>query len=85
MAYIRHSWLARLIQALYIIGVCGACGVLIDLDHVLVLVVRGLPITWENLLTRAGRPLHLVAVLVSGGAFVALNALYIRFLLKEQG
>jgi len=37
-----------------------------DLDHPLVLVVRGIPLTWENLATRAGRPLHIPLLVCSG-------------------
>jgi len=72
---IRYWWLARLIQALSIFGRCGTIGVLLDLDHVLVLLLEGKPLTWENLCTNSGRPFHIPAVLVSGGVFCISCAL----------
>jgi len=64
--YVVSKCLGRLIEAFFVIGLCGACGVLIDLDHVLVLLVKGIPLTWENLARQAGRPFHIPAVVVCG-------------------
>lgn len=55
--------------------VCGGCSVALDLDHVLALWWKGLPITWENLARHAGRPLHLPAAVVSGCVCLVLGTL----------
>ena len=53
----------------------GVLGVALDLDHILVLWRKGLPITWRNLATQAGRPLHLPATVVSGLLCLIFGAL----------
>ena len=68
----------RFVTAFLIFCICGISGVLLDLDHVLALWYRGLPITWENLVFNAGRPLHIPAMLVSGLVCVILCALLVR-------
>jgi len=53
-------------RAFLVIGISGLWGVLLDLDHPLCLVARGLPITLENLPTKACRFAHLPMLLVGG-------------------
>ena len=65
-------------QALCIFSICGIVSVLLDLDHVLVLLARGIPITWENLARNASRPLHLPALVVSGVVCIISGALLVR-------
>ena len=74
--YVRNRWLAGCIKALYIFGVCGAFSVLHDADHIMVLVAKGLPITWENLLTQSGRPFHKLIMLGCGLVCVIRLSLY---------
>jgi hypothetical protein len=74
-----NKLVAGLVKALYIFGVCGIASIFLDLDHVLGLVLKGLPITMPNLTTQAGRPLHLPAVLASGAVFCISCALYPRW------
>jgi hypothetical protein len=57
---------SRLGYALLVFGICGIASVLLDLDHIVVLVQKGLPITIENLATRAGRPFHIPVLVVLG-------------------
>jgi len=76
---------ARRIEALYIVGVGGLISVGLDaVDHPLALIFKGIPITWENLARKAGRPLHLPMVLISGTIFIVLGALCCGFLLDEM-
>ena len=70
----------RRIDTLCLIGcafgfIGGLASVALDLDHILGLWLKGLPITWENLATQAGRPLHIPALVVSGVVCVILGAL----------
>jgi len=72
-----ETGLDRRTEALLVLVVCGAGSVLLDLDHVVALALAGIPISWENLATKASRFLHVPVTLavcaVSGlvGAFVA--------------
>lgn len=77
--------LYRLIQAFYIIGICGAASVLLDLDHVCVLLVKGLPITWENLARQAGRPLHIPTVVAIGIICLVEHTRLYRLLARDRG
>ena len=65
-------------KALLVFLVCGIVGVGIDLDHVLVLLVRGIPITWENLARHAGRPLHIPVLVVACAGSIVSGALLVR-------
>ena len=80
----------RRVQALLIVGLVfglggGIASNALDLDHPLALILKGLPITWENLATRAGRPLHIPAALVACiGSIVALPLMVRRILLDVK-
>ena len=74
------KWFGRLAQALFIIGICGAVSVLLDVDHVLFCIVSGTPITWENLARNAGRPLHIPAVVIVGVLCLIGHARFDRLL-----
>lgn len=69
---------ARRVTALLVFCICGCAGVLLDLDHILVLWIRGLPITLPNLADEAGRPLHIPAMLVMGAFALIFSALFAR-------
>lgn len=71
---------ARLNLSLLLIIYSSVFGWLVDLDHVLVLVQKGLPITTVNLLTQAGRPAHWPAFFVSISLCCLTGAYYFRFL-----
>lgn len=45
-------------KAFFLFCLFGASGVLLDADHIIALMCKGLPLTWENLARRSGRPLH---------------------------
>ena len=68
----------RRAKALCIVGIVfglggGIASCLLDVDHVLALILKGLPITWHNLARCAGRPLHVPATVVACiGSLVAL-------------
>ena len=64
--------------------IVGASGVGIDLDHLLVLFWRGIPVTLENLATKAGRPLHWPGVIVSGVVFIIAVSRHFRLLAKLE-
>ena len=54
---------SRRAKALCIVGLVfglggGIASNALDLDHPLALIIKGLPITWENLARHSGRPLH---------------------------
>ena len=66
------------LQAFCAFCLLGLVGVVVDVDHVLVLFWKGLPITWENLLTNSGRPLHIPLLVVSGVVCVCFGALLVR-------
>ncbi|MCM2325496.1 MAG: hypothetical protein NDI94_03470 [Candidatus Woesearchaeota archaeon] len=73
----HNDGLSSLIHALYLFGVFGAFSVLIDLDHVLVLLEEEIPITAHSLITYAGRPLHLPVLIVIGAVCIySLASLY---------
>lgn len=73
------------IKALCVFGVCGSVSVLLDaVDHPLALWLKGIPLSWENLATKAGRPLHLPAVLVSGCIWLFLCALHTRLSVRNS-
>jgi len=52
----------------WIIGICF--GLSLDIDHLFVLILKGIPITWENLATQSGRPFHIVGVIVAWISFI---------------
>lgn len=61
--------------AFLVFCVSGLCSLALDVDHILVLLYKGLPITIENLCTRSGRPLHWPSVLVLGFVCIIVSAL----------
>lgn len=74
-------------------GFVGACaffvyggiwGVLPDLDHPLGLLAQGLPLTWQNLCTQAGRMFHVPGLILLGAAFVLGNALTLGWVLARR-
>lgn len=62
-----------------VFSLSGLASLLLDLDHVLVLMAKGLPITFYNLAREAGRPLHWPIFLVSGFVCVLFGAYLLRF------
>lgn len=70
----------RFTLPLLIILAGGIVGVALDLDHVPVLLAKGLPVTLGNLATQAGRPFHRPALIISGGIFVYRLSQYFRLL-----
>ncbi len=64
--------------SLYLFGAFGAASVLIDLDHIPLLLEKELPITAQNLITQAGRPLHLPLVILLGVICLYLAACVYR-------
>ena len=58
----------------------GLVSVFLDLDHVIPLLQQGLPITVENLLTRAGRPLHIPILIIIGIVCIYFGSLITRLL-----
>lgn len=75
---------AGLVAALSLVGFGGVIGNLLDVDHILVLLVRGDPITLPNILQGAGRPLHTPSVIVSGCVFLIGHALGGRLLAGDR-
>lgn len=77
----------RMRTALLVLCSGGAFGVLYDLDHILVLWARGLPITLDNLMYKAGRPLHIPILLVCSAACFVCGALLAgqAFMVKKNG
>jgi len=53
-------------RALARFGILGLAGILIDLDHLPVLVWKGLALTPDNFIRNAGRPLHWPALVGCG-------------------
>ena len=68
----------RFLEPLFIILISGIVSVAVDLDHIIVLLTKGLPITLVNLATQAGRPLHIPLVVVSGIVCVISLSRFIR-------
>jgi hypothetical protein len=79
----RISVVGGLVFALHLIGLACALTVSIDADHLLAVVQNcGAPITiWKLLTCWGGRPLHLPAVLISGGLWGISCALFAGLLL----
>jgi hypothetical protein len=55
----------QILHALFVFGISGIAGVLVDIDHAYVLLQKALPITASNLIYNAGRPWHIGLFLVS--------------------
>lgn len=55
---------SRYISKFLLGGIFGVFSVSLDLDHVLVLLVKKVPITFFNLSTQAGRPFHIPIVIL---------------------
>ena len=54
-------------RALVHLGMCGFASVALDLvDHPLAVILNGYPLTWENLIRHAGRPLHYPVTVLAG-------------------
>jgi len=68
----------RRIVTLVIFWCSLAVWVFYDLDHPLALLWKGIPLTWENLCTQAGRPLHVPLLVCSGLCVGVLGALLVR-------
>ena len=80
----------RRAKALCIIGLvfglgggCASCA-LDAIDHPLALLLKGLPITWENLERNAGRPLHIPATVAAGIASIATLPSLVRRLFQVR-
>ena len=77
-------------KALLIVGLVFGLGggilscTLDAIDHPLALLLKGLPITWENLATRAGRPLHIPTTVAAGIASIATLPSLVRWLLQVR-
>ena len=56
----------KILDALLVFGALGLISVLLDVDHVPVLLSKTLPITIQNLIYRAGRPLHYPFLILTG-------------------
>ncbi|MFH2021426.1 MAG: hypothetical protein ABIJ34_08500 [archaeon] len=64
---IRHTiYNSDAIHALCVFGAFGVLGVLIDLDHFPGLIWKNISINTQNLLTYAGRPLHIPLLIFFG-------------------
>lgn len=74
LAALAYENRKRLAYAFLVASVCGLGGLALDLDHVLVLRTKGLPITLRNLCAAAGRPLHWPIVLVLGSVCCLVSA-----------
>lgn len=48
----------------------GIISLLLDVDHLLLLWWKNLPVTFVNLTTQAGRPLHIPALLVVSAFYI---------------
>lgn len=57
----------------WLVGVLGfilAC--IVDLDHLVVLIQKGIPISWKALATEAGRPAHVPLFFIVGLVCICL-------------
>ena len=79
----RITVVGGLVFALHLIVLGWAFTVSLDTDHLLAVVANcGAPITlWKILTCWGGRPLHLPAVVISGGVWVLFGALFAGLLL----
>ncbi len=62
----------------------GIISVAIDVDHLLVLWWEGTPVTLTSLVTQAGRPFHIPALIISGALCVAAFAYCYRLLSVQR-
>jgi hypothetical protein len=75
----------RYITALFIIGIFGSLGVLLDIDHLIAVVDQGLPVTLFNLSHHGSRFAHL-PVLVSSGVVLCIALTYlVGWITLERG
>jgi len=66
-------------------GVLGGLGNLgLDLDHIPVLILKGIPITMENLATQAGRPFHIPLLFCAAFLFGMVGTLLARFRIQSK-
>ena len=72
----------RIIKALFFFGLFGVYGVLVDVDHAIFLVAKGIPVTLENLSWYSSRFLHGPILLADWLIVIVLGALLFG-LLKE--
>jgi len=61
-------------KALFVFGVFGLFGILYDLDHLLVLIQKSIPITLDNVISYGTRVLHFPVLLGYGLVVCFLGA-----------
>jgi len=82
-----HAGLASIVKdisTLYVFISLGIIGILVDADHLIVLVVKDIPITLANLNTQAGRPLHLPFLFFVWGMCICYGTYYYRLLKRGE-
>ncbi len=70
---------------LFILCVCGVLGILIDVDHLAIPTQQILTLLSGGIPSYAGRPAHILCVVVSGLVWFVANALVLRLLYKYMG
>ena len=71
---------AGFIRAFFYFWVFGCISVLLDLDHIIQVYKDGLEINLENLAYHGTRTLHIPILILVGGIFLVIAALFLRFL-----
>lgn len=66
--------ISKIIIPFLVFGFFGIFSVLLDLDHIPVLLEKGIEINPSNIITYAGRPLHLSILIILGIICVYLAA-----------
>jgi len=88
MRYKKIEPYNKISTAFLIFCLCGSCSLLLDVDHVLSLLWQGIPITLENLNTKASRPLHIPIMFMCLGIciyrFTRLYRLRTKMVLKHD-
>ena len=69
---------------LFILCICGVFGVLIDLDHLAIPTQQILTLLSGGVPSYAGRPAHILCLIVSGIVWGVGNALLLRLLCKHM-
>lgn len=77
------SRLPGFVGALIFLVYGGIWGLFPDLDHPLALLAKGLPLTFENLVTQAGRDFHLPGIVFVGACFVLGNTFILGWFLTK--
>ena len=70
---------------LFIFGICGLLGILIDLDHLAIPTQQILTLLSGGIPSYASRPAHIPCVVVSGFVWFVANTLVLRLLCKYMG